>query len=374
MNKTLETFFELIRSGLWGTEPNMEMFSSKVDWPSIYQYSKTQALLGIVLDGINILPENLRPPRLLYLKWCAEVLQIEDDNRKLDSEVINLFKLLRGHGIEPILMKGQGIGRNYPNPLHRSSGDIDIFIGKNNFEKVNDLLLREGESNGLWNEKHDHIDWHDVTVENHWEIARMVYPKADKKLQKIVNDWHLSEKSDKVFINDYKISVPPIDFDVVFILLHTVNHLSVGGVGLRQVCDWALLLHNRQKEINKAETKRILKDLDLINASKIFGALAVKYLGLPVEDLIIPFSREDEKESLQLLEDILDSGNFGCIGYKAKNKSKNWIKRKILNFGSALRRELLLRRILPGPTFWYAYNVMAVFFRANYNKLRARKS
>lgn len=370
MNKTIEEFFELVRSGLWGSTPRQEMFSSHVDWQTLYDYSRAQAFLGIVLDGIKRLPDNLRPPRLLYIKWCAEVLQIEDDNRKLDSEVVNLFNLFRSNDIEPILMKGQGISRNYPEPLHRSSGDIDLFIGEKNLEKANSLLLEDGESYGNWNPKHESLHWHDVTVENHWHIVWMAYPKANASLQKIVDEWYLGGKYDKVIIEGNEISVPPLDFNVVFILLHTVQHLVSGGVGLRQVCDWILLLHNRRNDIDKLEVRKILKELDLVRACRIFGALAVKYLGLPENDLIVPFTPQDEKESLVLLEDILYSGNFGCTGEKAKRKPKNWVKRRIFNFRNTVKRQFFLKRILPGSAIWYTYTFISSFIKMRIYKFK----
>lgn len=352
MTETKIEFFELLRSGLWGSSIDSKLFTKNTDWLLIYDLSKKQAVLGNVLDGINMLPPNLRPPRLLYIKWCAEVIQIEDENHKLNKEIIKLFKLLIDNGISPILMKGQGIASNYKNPFHRISGDIDVFTGKQNYDKANKLLSLEGKVLEKWSPIHLMFNWHGVSVENHRLLAKMASPINNLKLNKLIEEWFIPERLSDIEIEDYKITVPPIDFDVVFILLHAVIHLMGYGVGLRQIIDWTLLLYNKKDQIDSEVVKSLLKKLGLIKAARIFGVLAVKYIGLPKEYLIIPYSYSDEKLAEKLLDDIWHNGNFGFSGTRKRKLPKSWLLSRLFNFYYKSKRSLGLLQIVPGEAIW----------------------
>lgn len=355
-------FFSLLRAGLWGTKPNSSLFNDKTDWDEIYKKSKQQALLGIILDGIELLPSEKYPPRPLYLKWCAEVLHIEDDNRKLDLEVVTLFNFLRENGVEPVLMKGQGIARSYPNPSHRSSGDIDIFIGKENYDKVNRLLSIEGKALEKWSSKHIMYKWHDEIVENHRLLATLISPVSDKNLDRIINDWHKNNDIVHIDFEGSKISVPPDDFNAIFLILHAVVHLMDTGIGLRQLCDWSIFIHKKHGRFDSLIIKKYLGKIGFTKAWKVFGALSVKYLGLPEEDLFWSYSKKDEKTADILLNDIWNGGNFGFESEKLRKRSKIYLFSRIEDYKHTFKRAAKFYYIAPYESLWLPFWRIRNFF------------
>lgn len=70
--KAEEALFKLIRLGL-GHSDVLE--NEIIEWPAIKVLADKQGLTAIVLDGIECLPEELRPPKLLLLNWIGEVMQ-----------------------------------------------------------------------------------------------------------------------------------------------------------------------------------------------------------------------------------------------------------------------------------------------------------
>ena len=345
-------FFTLVRAGLWGTPPDSSLFNSDTPWEEIHRVGKSQALLGILLDGIELLPAGLYPPRPLYLKWCAEVLEIEDHNQKLDTEVAALFRVLRKHDVSPILMKGQAIALNYPVPNHRSCGDIDIFIGKKDYDKVNEILSVDGKALEKWSPKHMMFEWHDVIVENHRILANLASPRSIKNLDRLTDEWKKPEKTCHVNIGDEIVVTPSLEFDAVFLLLHSVVHLMGFGIGLRQTCDWALFLNKKKSELNRKETLKILKDLGMTNAARIFGAMAVKYLGMPEDDLLLPIDDKDRRYGDQLLDDIWENGNFGYSKGRIRKLPKGWLRSRIYNFGLGISRLNKLYKVAPREAVW----------------------
>ena len=51
----------------------------------------------------------------------------------LKQILVSAVKLLREHDMEPVLLKGFGLASLYPNPALRQFGDIDLFVGLDNF-------------------------------------------------------------------------------------------------------------------------------------------------------------------------------------------------------------------------------------------------
>ena len=100
-----------------GTPVDTTLFNIQTDWAQLYQSAKVQALLGITFDGMQTLPQELRPKRELYLKWCNALLQIEENNHILNQEIAKVYTLYRANQIEPVLLKGQGVAQNWPESI-----------------------------------------------------------------------------------------------------------------------------------------------------------------------------------------------------------------------------------------------------------------
>lgn len=240
-------FFELLKAGLWGAEPDLDLFEADVDWKELYKCARKQALLGVIFDGIQELPKELMPDRPVYLQWCNAALRIEDNNKLLNKELKNIYSLAKENGITAILFKGQGVAQNYRFPLHRNCGDIDLYIGESNFEKLNSLLRKEATNEFEENYKHTSITWHNVTIENHRILTELSAPKGNKKLQSEISKWYNNKDFRTRMVGEVEVILAPLPFDTAYVLVHAVQHFLNEGVGLRQVCDWACMLTTQKK-------------------------------------------------------------------------------------------------------------------------------
>lgn len=353
-------FFELVRAGLWGTAADASRFGGPVDWDGLCRHARNQTLLGVVLDGIQTLPDELRPARSLYLPWCAAVLRTEDNNRRLDAEVGRLYALLRPHGIEPVLLKGQGTARNYLRPLHRQCGDIDLYVGRADYERVNRLLAAEGVETEVPNARHSSYRWHGVIVENH-RLLSMRAPRADRRLQQLVAAWHGTSRAVRFDLAGCEAVVPPVEFDVLYLLAHAVHHLMNVGIGFRQICDWACLLRRHRATIDREAVACDLRAVGLDRAARVFGALTVACLGLTADEVPLPFDAADEELARWLLDEIWACGNFGRAG---DAHARGYWRHKWHTFRTMLGRYRRVRRIAPAETAWNPLRLVAQFFRA----------
>lgn len=347
-------FNTLLRAGLWGTPVDASLFGPEMDWTELYRLSKAQTVTAILLDGIQTLPVECRPPRALYLQWCSDMLVIEEKNHKLNRELANVVKLAEKIGARPVLVKGQGIAQCYREPLHRQSGDIDLYIGGEKFEELNRLLRAEATSEEEETYKHTTLTWHDVTIENHQVLISLSSPFKNRKLQRCIRQWHSQSASLRtVDVEGCQVYMPPLEFDVVYVLLHAVLHFLNEGIGVRHVCDWMCLLHTYADQIDKKQVEALLTEFGLTRAARLFGAIAVEYFGLPAEDLPVAYQSRDLSDAQWLLSTILREGNFGRYDKQRKKRPKGYWRSKWYTFMRAANRCVEMKRLSPSEARWY---------------------
>jgi hypothetical protein len=144
MSRTEQQFFALLRSGLWESPVERSLFSGDTDWGAIMKIAAMQTVSGIIFDGISNLPEDMQPPAATMRQLYQTVIRIEQSHELLNDRLIRIIALLQAEGIHPILLKGQGVAQNYPNPARRQCGDIDLYIGKKDYKKACGWLLKRG--------------------------------------------------------------------------------------------------------------------------------------------------------------------------------------------------------------------------------------
>ncbi len=353
MTLITQQYFTLLQAGLWGKEADSNLFDEATDWDSIYHLAKNQTTLGVAYDGILTLPPELRPERLLFMKWSALMARIEESNEYLNVRLKEVDTLYRAHGITPILLKGQGVAQNYRCPHHRQSGDIDLYVSQKHYAVANALLRREATSEHEENNKHTNIHWHNVDIENHRIIAHLSVPRANRLFQRCIAHWYPQGRLQ--VIDGHTVTLPPLEFDVVFILMHSVLHFLNEGVGLRQVCDWTCLLHANAGKMDCDQVNRMLHQFGLYKAAKAFGAIATSQLGLPTDELPFILTPADHKLGAWLLDDILRGGNFGRSYDGLQQRPHGYWKGKLHTFLRAYHRCAELKTLAPGEARWYPF-------------------
>ena len=360
-SNTIEQFFALIRSGLWGGKAASSPFDGGADWEALLRLASMQSLTGIFADGAGTLPRELMPPAETARRLFVTVESIRRANRRLDTVLAELEAGLRREGIEGILLKGQGVARAYLHPELRMCGDIDLYPGKGDaYLRCCEIVRSLGESEGREDEseKHFHFNRRGCSIEIHSHVMLAADPFVNRRLQRWTDEM-LDDPSKlrHVEINGVEVNLPPVDFDAVFILQHIANHLLKGGIGLRQLCDWSRYLHVHAAEIDRARLGNNLRTLRLMNCWQLFGWLAVNRLGLPEAEM--PFySPRHEKRALRCLRIILRKGNFGHYDKAARrNLDINFILRKMQTCLIVIGQHAELLRVIPAEVLrhlsWY---------------------
>lgn len=122
-------FFQLLRSGLKpACAPAVTGEISAREWDDIFRMAADQGVCAVIGDGMERLPEELRPPRELRLRWALTAERQEKRYRHQQEKAAKMAAAFAENGIRLLLLKGLGLSRDYPVPAHRECGDIDIYL------------------------------------------------------------------------------------------------------------------------------------------------------------------------------------------------------------------------------------------------------
>ena len=312
----VKAFFELVRAGLWEGQRPVQSSKFKVEgginWGEVYRLAEEQSVIGLVTAGI----ETLQVPisQAVRLQFIGQTLQIEQRNKAMNEFEANLIRKLRENGIYALVVKGQGIAQCYERPLWRTCGDVDLFLDAGNYEKAKTYLLplaTDVEDENMF-KKHLGMTIDGWLVELHGTMHNNLSKRVNKGVDEVQKDIFFNGSVRRWHYNDTTILLPSADNDVIIIFTHFLNHFFVGGVGLRQICDWCRLLWTYRDNLDLAMLKKRLKAMGLMTEWKAFAAFAVEWLGMPASAMPLYINSVSySRKAHRICNIVMQSGNFG---------------------------------------------------------------
>ena len=185
LTHTQEQFLTLLRAGLWDHVADTTDLHD-IDWKAIYTIADEQTVVGLVADAIGKLPDTVMPAIEEKVDFILDKPNIEKSHLKLNKRARQVVQFLNEHEIPSVLLKGQGVAQNYIHPTSRTCGDIDLYVGKKNYEKTIALLKPLSDDPDAPLEetvKHASFDLAEVHVEIHKMVSTLDSRKRDDFLQ-----------------------------------------------------------------------------------------------------------------------------------------------------------------------------------------------
>lgn len=317
-NKNQEAFIALVRAGLWEDSQKFSVegleLGDSVDWEEVYRLASEQAVLGLVLAGIDYLPIDQRPPKVELLQWIGEIQMLEQQNQSMNHFIGELMDKMCKEGIYALLVKGQGVAQCYEKPLWRSCGDVDFMLSADNYDKAKEFLapLAAHVDEEDTFRKHLGMTIDPWIVELHGTMNTELSKRVNSGIEEVQNDLFYGGNVRSWMNEGTQVFLPSADNDIIIIFTHFIQHFYVGGVGLRQVCDWCRLLWTYREKIDRKKLESRLKDMGMMAEWRSFGVFAVEQLGMPEEAM--PFyktSGRQKRNANRICKLILRSGSFG---------------------------------------------------------------
>lgn len=306
-------FFKLLQIAL-GNQKSFSIVPSSKEWAEIYADSERQAVTGILLQGIDKLPFEQRPPQSLLLQWIGVGQMIEQRNRMMDMHCHELLKKLSAHGLRGSILKGQGIALLYNDELRklRQSGDIDVYVDCG-LKKSLAFAKTVGQYDVDRDYKHLHLNvWGDTEVEMHYRVEVLLNLRKNRKLQR----W-FKENEELIFQDDKGLTTPSTEFNVFYILLHIYRHFLYEGVGLRQIVDYYMVLRTVQSSNFKVQVYvDAVHEFGMEKFAKGLMWMMHETLGMPREWMLW---EPEKKEGEHILKQVMEGGNFGHYDKRLKH-------------------------------------------------------
>lgn len=304
----MDSLLRFVSLGLGGDVSPSSLSSSEI-LMDLLDLATRQGVDAIAFDGIqkelesdNEIASFFNQPENKTVKynWFGQALSAEVKFDRQFKAASELSALWASHGIKPVIMKGLAYARFYPVPQHRYCSDLDCFLF-DRWEDGNALIETKGVKVRRGFYKNSSFTFKGLYVENHRFCSPIRGGKRKKEYELFLRD--LLERGPLTPLEGTDFLCPPPMFDTVFFMSHAQNHfLTEGGIRLRHVCDWAMLM------------KAYISDLDwdafLTNCER-FGlrkfAESISQVAKKVCGVEIPFDCPiREKADAALLEEILN--------------------------------------------------------------------
>lgn len=289
----------------------------QLSWQQLYDFAKSQTLVGVCFDGISRLKNPNIPKPLLY-QCMTEAEQLRRNNIHLNLTAVKVFAQLKQDHLQVCMLKGQGNTLRYPNPYSRTPGDIDIWVkasrqdtlryAKEHFSELEEISMQ-----------HVGVKVDGVNVELHFTPSVVNNPVYRRRLCKWFEEQANKQCANPIELPDGvgTITAPTIDFNLVYQLCHMQHHFIEEGLGLRQVVDYYYVLQQAKKErpelLYQAETgtyplEKTLKHLNLWRFATGLMYVMRELFELSDDEMV---ASVHEARGKFTLNELLQAGNFG---------------------------------------------------------------
>ena len=331
-----ELFREVLLQAMTGQTCAAELTAE--EWAAVYSVACQQSLVGVLWTVAKDKPLPLE----LAMQWVSEAETIRGLNVLLNQEAARLTRLFAEQGRRTAILKGQANARLYPDPLSRQPGDIDIWV-EGGRESVLQLLSSSFNLEGLVSYHHVHLPptKDGVDVEVHFRPSSGNFnPVTNRRLQRWLEQEILTTK-----MTEQNFSVPTTRFALVMQLSHIQRHFLAGGIGLRQICDYYLLLKSATNE-ERREVSALLSSFGLQHGA---GALMWVLRDVLHLDKGLMLCQPDSFRGEWMLREVMAGGNFGH--YAKRQQQGLWRQ-----FFASKRRRLHIMRFDFWEVFWCEVN------------------
>ena len=365
MTETDKLLIELIQVTT-GRRGSLYRVPSSAEWNALYGLSLKQAVAGVCFSGVQQLPKEqlLQMPVQLKLQWFALAERVKQRNVVMNQRCAELCRMLEKEGMRCAILKGQGVSTLYCNSdskgdgrklgLYRQSGDIDVWVD-GGMEKVRSWC-RERFGDVEYDYNHAHVPvFKDVEVELHWRVQSMTNLVKNRRLQRWLaleetNEMIVGGKADLILESlnpEISITVPSLEFNVFYLMLHCYNHEFSSGLGIRQLMDYYFLLMNFHGTNRDSITNinRMFREYGMERFVRAVMWIMQEVFGLERERLLC---EPDEKEGRYILAEVMAGGNFGHHDERIRKVGKGKWRSVLANLQHAMH---MLRRY-PSETFW----------------------
>lgn len=312
-----QIFFSILRSVMWGTEVEVP---ADTDWRGVLNLAVRQKCLHAFSMWIKI--NKIATP--VDKKLQPAIFAVMGRTARLNHLAADVITLLAKHDIPATLIKGYSLSALYPDPDTRDFGDVDIYVGEENYLRAAEIVTaafpdahwHSATYGGIHyilviDENLDRVvELHRVTMEFHDKQADALYQAFTKKY---LGSSRVGRSS--VEWRGVELPIPSAAYNALYVFMHAWHHFESTGVGFRPLADWALCLQQAHEELSAEawqqlcqEIDRILTALRMKKAWQTFGHVLVGELQLPAASFPL-YTTHYQRRAARLLRQLVRDGH-----------------------------------------------------------------
>lgn len=284
------------------SRPEAEPAIDAYDWTNVISLARQQTVAGLLESAVRQLPDRLFPPEDILVEILLETERIGKRSRYVNAVAASLLANLESQGLHPILMKGPSVACYYPTPELRVSGDIDLFIPEGELPGLQAYFARK--NCPPVHTPDDSYFCQDFKPDPSQEAC------VDIDIHKKYYDLHYPE-----------VSLPaPGSAEGILLMLsaHILKHAMGPGVGLRQICDYAMACRHLDGQYDVRVLRDCFQRTRTMHWNRVLDAFLRNHFHLQTGLFPEAVSRFTARDVARLENIVFSGGNFGHFGGRRK--------------------------------------------------------
>lgn len=218
-----------------------------------------------------------------------------------------LSELLEAAKIPHAIIKGYACSIWYPVPELRQLGDVDFIVAKEDLARTGRLL----EANGYVPKTQSH-KLHEVYIkdgirfEMHFDLHGIPEGEAEGACRRALKGLIPNALLRQTPFGEMRL--PSLFEHGLVLLLHIAHHLTNSGVGLRQLCDWAVFVDTVPDADFQKMYGTVLREVGLWRFACCLTEVCVLAFGIQKKEWL---TESDPDTANLLLADVFSGGNLG---------------------------------------------------------------
>lgn len=301
--ETIRLFYEILRIAA-GIQETLSCPLTEQEWSDIYELSVKHSLVGVVFVAIQSLDAEMCPSRDMCRTFLKQAEAIRRRNGLFAADCVKLDSMLSSSGFRPCILKGQSLAGYFGDLApYRYSSDIDVWTQGTDIDGIATFIRGLGLDCRV-TAVHVECDLPDnMHVEVHPTPSIFRCPWLNRRLQRWFSTFDVTS-----FNRDGGFAAPPVEFNLVFLLAHSLHHLLFEGVGLRHFMDYYFVLRSVEPGSRLDPVRSAIADMQMMKFAGGVMWIMKEVFGLDDSHLLV---EPDAKVGRFLLDEALAGGDFG---------------------------------------------------------------
>lgn len=308
MNNAQKQFVDILSAGIRGK--SADKVYDNVEWDEVIDLADKHKVEGIIYLALrkSKLISNIGEEKISLLKQKAAITGITQSRHI--SGLSTVLNKINERNIPVIVLKGLVVREFYPQPDQRSMNDADILVHEGDVEKVKQLLIDMG-----YVYLEDHKASHHIAlvhhkypfIELHWNLfKRDGFSNELEHYERLI--W---KRAIKVNVGEAEVLSLSYEDLALHLCMHMAAHLVATGFGVRQLCDFVLLVEHKGDEIDWNSFIMKARMYGFEKFSEIMFLLCNKLFNMEVPKEINIKVVNNKKYVSALLNEIFEAGVHG---------------------------------------------------------------